>query len=145
MSEPDIASAMHAAMDGENRRRELASQRPGHGTEIPLVQSPAASGVGLSDVNMPAAGLGYEVAPGLPSTVHAAYSVPRYADPTVGGYGFQGGRARPAVRHVTDLGDGRLFIEGRSAPAGDGVIVASAAAAARPSLWARLFRRNVQR
>jgi len=50
--------------------------------------------------------------------------MPNYADPSVGGYQFQGGRSEPAVRHVTDLGDGRLFIEGAAAP--------------RRSLWSRL-------
>jgi hypothetical protein len=76
-------------------------------------------------------------APGAPQ--HKAYGPlsPVYADPAVGGVAYPHPAARPALRHVHDLGDGTLFIEGRSAPAPDGFTLASPPA--RPSLWSRLL------
>jgi len=47
-----------------------------------------------------------------------------YGDDLIGGVNFQGGRSEPAVRHVHDVGDGRLLIEARSAPA-DGFTLVS--------------------
>lgn len=66
---------------------------------------------------------------------------PHYAADMVAGFGFTAGRAEPPVRrHVTDLGDGTIFIEGASAPSGDGFTVVSPPP--KPGLLARLFRRG---
>lgn len=139
MTTPDIAAAMQAAMDGENRRRELASQTPGLGPVLPLPQPPAGPGVGLSDVPLPVVGEGYEVQAEIAAAVHKAYGTarPQYAHPAVGGIDYPAGTHQPALRHVHDLGDGTLFIEGRSAPAADGFTLVSPPA--RPSLLSRLL------
>jgi hypothetical protein len=57
----------------------------------------------------------------------------------VGGIDYPAGTHQPALRHVHDLGDGTLFIEGRSAPAADTLTAVSPPA--RPSLLARLLGR----
>jgi hypothetical protein len=57
----------------------------------------------------------------------------------VGGIDYPAGTHQPALRHVHDLGDGTLFIEGRSAPAADPLTAVSPPA--RPSLLARLLGR----
>jgi hypothetical protein len=134
---PDIAGTMQAAMDEENRRRELASASPGLGTPLPLAQPVSAAGVGLSDVPMPVVGEGYDITPPVVTAVSKAYGPERpvYGADEVGGVGFVGGRQEPAVRHVTNLGADGLFIEGRPAPAADVVTVASAPS--RPGLLSR--------
>ena len=56
MTTPDeaaLAIAQAAAEDGENRRRELASQTPGLGALVSLPDVPYGPGVGLSDVPLP--------------------------------------------------------------------------------------------
>ena len=138
MTTPDIAAAMAAAMDAEDRRRQLASQTPGSGVALPLPQSPAGPGVGLSDVPMPAIGEGYDQAAEVAAAVHKAYGPgrPGYADPLVGGIGYPADVHQPALRSVVDLGADGLFIEGRSgAPAGD--VLTVAAAPSRPGLLSR--------
>jgi hypothetical protein len=40
----EIAAAMSQGMDGENRRRELASQMPGHGALVQLPPTPNGPG-----------------------------------------------------------------------------------------------------
>jgi hypothetical protein len=125
----DIAAAMAAAMGGETRRRELASQRPGHGAQVFLPDVPAGPGVGISDVPMPMVGEGLPVAP-VPSGARvAAYVVPAYADDIVGGIGFVGGRNEAPIGVLT---------VSRSSLA-DAVIVASPPA--RPGLLARVLGR----
>jgi hypothetical protein len=129
---------MAAAMDGEDRRRELASQTPGLGPVLPLPQPPAGPGVGLSDVMLPVVGEGYETQAEMAPAVHKAYGPdrPGYAHPLVGGIGYQANVHQPALRHVMDLGADGLFIEDRSgAPVGD--VVAVAAAPSRPGLLSR--------
>ena len=133
MSEMDIASiaaAQQQAQGAENRRRELASQRPGHGVLLPLEQPAAAAAVGKSGLDMPVIGEGYGTPPGPSPFVQAAYSVPNYADAVVGGVGFTGGRNEPAVR---------VLLRARAAAPG-GVTVVSPDV--RPPLWRRLLRRG---
>jgi hypothetical protein len=67
---PDIAAVMAAAMDGDNRRRELAAMTPGLGPALPLPQPPAGPGVGLSDVALPVVGEGYQVQAEIAAAVH---------------------------------------------------------------------------
>jgi hypothetical protein len=131
MSEQEIAAAMSAGMTGENRRRELASQRPGLGSPVPLEQPAAAAAIGKSGLDMPVIGEGYEMT--APDAVqHKAYGPgrPVYADDLVGGLGFQAGKSEPAIS---------VYTGSRSAPA-DGVMVVSPPS--RPSLWRRLLRRG---
>jgi hypothetical protein len=132
---PDITAAMQAAMDGENRRRRLASQAPGSGALLGLPQPPSGAGIGISDADMPVMGEGY----GGPSIapVPGGTGAPSYADDLVGGIGFQGGRSEPAVRHVSDIGDGRLLIEPYTDGSNTAAVVVSPQAPWR-SLWARL-------
>jgi hypothetical protein len=136
---PDIAAVQAAAMAAENRRRELGGQSPGLGALLPLEQPPADAGQG----SPPVVGEGYSVtAAPAPAQVYVPHGVPvygdrtHYADPLVGGYGFQAGRSEPAVRHVMDIGDGALLIEGASAPAANPFTVVSPPA--KPGLLARL-------
>jgi len=137
---------MAASMDAEDRRRGLASQRPGLGALVSLPQPPSGAGVGISDVDMPVAGEGYSVTAPLSATQTASYGPARpvYADGLVGGTGFTAGRAEPAIRHVQDLGDGRLLI----GPGPDGrqdsgpVMAVSPDLAPRRTLLQRLLRRR---
>jgi hypothetical protein len=132
--EADCRAAQSAAMDGENRRRLLASQSPGLGAQVPIAQPYADAGQG----SPPAVGEGYATeAPVAPSQV-ASYGPARpvYAPDVVGGYGFTGGRSEPAVRHVWAV-DGHLLIE----PYADGrqpFVVAAPPAARKPSLWSKI-------
>ena len=130
MTEMDIAGVMASAMAEEDRRRELASQRPGHGVLLSMEQPAAAAAVGKSGLDMPVIGEGYGTPPGPSPFVQAAYSVPNYADAVVGGVGFTGGRNEPAVR---------VLLRARAAAPG-GVTVISPDG--RPSLWRRLLRRG---
>jgi hypothetical protein len=125
-----------AAMAEENRRRELGGQAPGLGAQMPMPQPVADAGQG----SPPVVGEGYSVtAAPAPAQVYVPHGVPvygdrpHYADPLMGGYGFQAGRSEPAVRHMMDIGDGGLLIEGASAPAADPFTVVSP-----PGLLARL-------
>lgn len=126
----DIAGVMAAAMNAENDRRRLAASRPGHGAPVPTPQSPAGAGIGISDVDMPAVGLGFSVPPTVPQALTASYVVPSYADDMVAGVGFTGGKSEPAIR---------VYVGQRSAPAGDGIVVASGPS--RPGLLTRLRER----
>jgi hypothetical protein len=133
MSEMDIASiaaAQQQAQGAENRRRELAAQRPGHGAQIELPQPPSAAAIGKSGLDLPIVGEGYGTPPEPSPFVQAAYSVPNYADAVVGGVGFQAGRNEPAVR---------VLLRARAAAPG-GIAVVSPDV--RPSLWRRLLRRG---
>jgi hypothetical protein len=127
--EAALAAAQSQSMSAENDRRMRASQRPGHGAGMHLEQSPAAAGVGISDVPMPAAGLGYDVAPVVAGAQVAAYSMPSYADGSVGGLGFTAGQEAPI----------RVFVGSRSAGHADGVTFVSPPAAPKPSLLARVL------
>jgi hypothetical protein len=116
-----IQAAMSSAMDGEDRRREVAAASPGFGTLVPLGQPPSGAGVGISDVDLPIVGEGYSVT--APDAVqHKAYGPARpvYADDVLAG---------PAIR---------VFLGSRSAPA-DGVVFVSPPG--RPSLVRRLLAR----
>jgi hypothetical protein len=127
MSEADIAAVMAQAMGSEDRRRELASQRPGLGSLLPMEQPAAAAAVGKSSVDMPVIGEGYEMT--APDAVqHKAYGSdqPVYADDLVSGYGFQGGRQEPAVR-----------VWYGSRRAADGITLVSPGT--RPGLWSRFL------
>jgi hypothetical protein len=128
----EIQAAQQQAMDAENGRRQLASQRPGHGVLLPLEQPPSAAAIGKSGLDMPVIGEGYDMSPGLSPAIQAAYSVPNYADAVVGGVGFQAGRQEPAVR---------VLLRSRAAGFGDRVDYVSAGPPRRP-LWRRLLRRG---
>ena len=139
MTTPDIEGVIAQAMAAENRRRELAAQMPGHGAPVPLDQPPSGPSLGKYGVGGPVVGEGYEVQAEIAAAVHKAYGTarPQYAHPAVGGIDYPAGTHQPALRHVHDLGDGTLFIEGRSAPAADGFTLVSPPA--RPSLLSRLL------
>ena len=141
MTTPGIEGVMAAAMDGEINRRKVASMTPGAGALMALPQPPAGPGVGLSDITgLDVQGEGYDVPPPVGPAVTAAYGPdrPQYADAVVAGYSHPLNLAQPALRHVHDLGDGTLFVEGRSAGADPFTVVSPSA---RPSLLARLLGR----
>jgi len=144
MTSPDIeviAAAQAAAEAGENGRRLAASGRPGHGSPVPIAEPLAGASTGKSTEAGVMAGLGYAVPPGVSESQVASYVMPNYAPDAVAGFGFVAGRQEaPARRSVTDLGDGRLFIDGSSSPAGDAFMVMSPSAP-RLSLWSRLTAR----
>jgi hypothetical protein len=121
-----LAVAQGQAETGEDRRRQLASGTPGLGVLMSLPQSPAAAAIGKSSLDMPAIGEGLSPVSYVPQ--HKAYgpASPVYADPFVGGVGFQGGRSEPAVRHA----------------GGDSFAVVSPDVPVRRSLLGRLFRRR---
>jgi hypothetical protein len=129
----DISATLAAAMNQENRRRELASQAPGLGALMHLGQPPAAHGVGISDIpDSEVKGEGYatEAAAQPLQVVTSPDPVygqrPSYSDDLVGGIGFVGGRQEAPIR---------VLVGTRSA-AGAGVTVLSATG--RSSLWSRL-------
>lgn len=140
MAAPDeaaVAAALAQAVSAENQRRRLAADRPGHGALMRLPQPPAGPGVGLSDNPLPVVGEGYSVAPGASEAQVASYTTPNYADPSVGGVDFVGGRNEaPIKRHAHDLGDS-LFVgvPDASRTRGDGFTVVSPQ---RPGLLSRL-------
>jgi hypothetical protein len=138
VSTPDIAAAMQAAMDAEDRRRELASATPGLGVLLPLDQPPSGPSVGKYGVGGAIVGEGYDQQAEIAAAIHKSYGAdrPQYAHPLVAGLGYPADTHQPALRHVMDLGADGLFIEDRSgAPAGDVVTVASAPS--RPGLLSR--------
>ena len=142
MTTPDITAAMQAAMDQEDRRRELASATPGLGALLPMEQPPSGPGMGKYGVGGDIIGEGYDQVAEISDAVAKAYGPtrPQYGDDLVGGFGFVGGRNEaPIRRHVTDLGDGTLFIEGRGARAADPFTVVSAPS--RPGPLRRLLGR----
>ena len=141
MTTPDeaaLASAMAQAMNSEDRRRKLASQTPGAGALMALPDVPYGPGAGISDVPLPPIGESHQAAPYVEQRKSYGPRSPVYADPMIGGLGYAPGGIETALRHVTDLGDGTLFIEGASAPAAGGFTVVSPA---RPGLLARLLGR----
>jgi hypothetical protein len=132
--EADCRAAQSAAMDGENRRRLLASESPGLGAQLPIAQPYADAGQG----SPPVVGEGYSVeAPAAPSQL-ASYGPQRpvYGPDVVGGYGFTGGRSEPAVRHVWAVDDGQIMI----GPYADGrqPVFVAPPAARKPSLWSKI-------
>jgi hypothetical protein len=131
----ELAAVQGQAMDGEARRRLLASMLPGHGSQVPLPQPASGPGVGISDVpRLEVTGEGYEVtAPDAPQQ-HKAYGPdrPQYAHESVGGVGFQGGRSEPAIR---------VFIGSRNATHGPDSVVGMSPQTERRSLWRRLLGR----
>jgi hypothetical protein len=126
---PEIQAVMQASMDVEDRRRELASQTPGVGSLMQLPQPPSGPGVGLSDVALPHVGEGYD---------HGAPLVPQSKaygpDPLIGGLDYAPLDARPAMRHLADLGERVFAAQDRAA---DPYTVISPPAA-KPGLLARL-------
>lgn len=141
MTTPGISAVMAAAMDTEDRRRELASQSPGLGVLLPLDQPPSGPSVGKYGVGGAIVGEGYDQQAGIAAAIHKSYGAdrPQYAHLLVGGINYPAGMHQPALRHVTSLGADGLFIEGASAPAADGFTVVSAPS--RPSLLSRLLGR----
>ena len=141
MTTPDIQQIMMAAMDAEDRRRELASQSPGLGVLLPLDQPPSGPSVGKYGVGGAIVGEGYDQQAEIAAAVHKSYGAdrPQYAHPLVGGINYPAGTHQPALRHVTNLGADGLFIEGASAPAADAFTVVSEPS--RPSLLSRLLGR----
>lgn len=116
-------------MAAENDRRNLAAQRPGHGTLMPLPESPTGPSVGKYGVAGPAVGEGLTMAPGASEAQVASYTVPCYADQVVGGAGFQAGRQEAPIRVLV-----------RSRPrAGDGLVIVSPQTPRRNNLWSRLL------
>jgi hypothetical protein len=100
------------------------------GAVLPLPQSPAGPGVGLSDVPLPLVGEGYTVeAPAQPLQVTVPHGSPvhglrpSYAADEVGGVGWQAGRAEPVIP---------VLVGTRSQP-GAGVDVISLPS--RPGRW----------
>jgi hypothetical protein len=98
-----IAAPMQASMNAEDRRRELAGQSLGLGALVQLPQSPAGPGVGLSDMDLPVIGEGYDQTADIAAAAQKAYGEarPSYADPSVGGAGYPLGIAQAArgARH----------------------------------------------
>jgi hypothetical protein len=132
MTTPDIAAAMQASMDQEDRRRELASQSPGLGALMQLPPTGIGAGVGLSDVPLPVIGESHQAAPCVPQ--HKAYGPvsPTYAPDVVGGLGYAPGDVQTALRAL-----GPQDATGRA-----DVMVVSPDVAPRRSLWSRLFGRR---
>jgi hypothetical protein len=144
VSEADIAAALSQAMSTEDRRRELASQTPGLGPVLPLPQSPSGPGVGLSDMDLPVVGEGYDMTAEISAAVHKAFGPgrPTYAHPLVGGADYADSTHQPVLRHVSNLGDSLLFEPGRDGrQAAGAAVVISPQAAPRPSLLSRLLGR----
>jgi hypothetical protein len=136
MSEQDISGVMVQAMSAENRRRLLASQRPGHGAQVPMEQPAAGPAVGKYGVpGLDVVGEGYSVVAGVSPAVSKAYGPdrPQYGDDLIGGIGFVGGRQEAPIT---------VYLGQRSQPA-DGVVFVSPPA--RPSLWQRLTGRRRRR
>jgi len=102
MSEQAIEAAMQAAIAAEDRRRELASQTPGLGVLMPMEQPPSGAGVGISDVDMPVVGEGYDQMAEVSGAVHKSYGEARpvYASPAVAGIDYAPlGVGQPALRY----------------------------------------------
>jgi hypothetical protein len=89
MSEPDIAAVMAAAMDAENRRREVAGASPGVGALVQLPDVSYGPGVGLSDVPLPVIGESHQAAPNVPQYKAYGPPSPAYAADVVAGRGIR--------------------------------------------------------
>jgi hypothetical protein len=123
-----VSASMNAGMDAENHRRQLASQTPGLGAEMPLPPNPNGLSTGKASLDVPVVGEGYDVQAAISDAQISSYgpSRPVYADGLVGGVGFQGGFSEPAVEGF------RFAVSpGLSVPV-------LAAAPAKPGLVARL-------
>jgi hypothetical protein len=72
-----LAASTEAATDDEQRRRELAAQRPGLGTLLPLPQPPSGPATGKYDVAGPVVGEGYDITPDVVAAVTKSYGTPR--------------------------------------------------------------------
>ena len=138
MTTPDIAAAMQAAMDAEDRRRELASQSPGLGALVQLPQTPNGPGVGIWDLGMPVIGESHQAAPYAEQRKAYGPVVPQYAPDVVGGVDYAPGGIETALRAAAE----RAFAGQDAAGRGDSLVVVSPATAPRPSLWSRLFGRR---
>jgi len=135
--EADVAAAQAAGEDAENRRCRVAGEAPGLGALLPLPQPPNAAGVGKSGLDMPVIGEGYaQGAPGAFQVKSYGPEVPQYAPGAVGGFGYTPGAVQ---RHVSDLGDGRLLIEGASASPASDVLAVSPETAPKRSLIGRVL------
>jgi hypothetical protein len=131
----DVAAIQAAAMDAEDRRREVASQTPGLGTLLELPQPPNAAAVGKAGVpGLDVVGEGYATTPEVSAAAVKAYGPARpvYADGVVGGVDFVAGRQEAPVKMAAGF-----------RRSDDGVVVVSPSS--RPGLLARLtgrFRRH---
>jgi hypothetical protein len=141
MGTADIEAAMAAGMAAENRRRELAGQSPGLGALLSLPQTVNGPGVGIWDLGMPVIGESHQAAPYVPQHKSFGPVSPVYADGVVGGLGYAPGAVQTAVRHVSDIGDGRLLIEPRADGSNAPVQLVSPDAAPRRSLLGRALAR----
>jgi hypothetical protein len=137
---PDIAQVMMQAMQAEDQRRQVASASPGLGALLPMEQPPSGPSVGKYGVGGDIIGEGYAVEAEITAVVHKSYGPARpvYAGPAVAGDSYPLGVSQPALRHVQDIGDGQLLIEGRSAPTAGFDVMSPPA---RPGLLARLLGR----
>ena len=111
---------------------------PGSGALLPLPESPAAVGVGISDLPMPFVGEGYALqAPDAPLQVQSDNGTlvhgrrPSYADDLAGGISQAGKQEAPI----------RVLVGTRCAPAPGTDMVAVSPRIERRSLWRRLFGR----
>jgi hypothetical protein len=132
-----LTGAQSAAEGGEDRRRQLASQRPGHGAALPLPSPPSGISTGKPEVGGLPVGEGYAVTADIVPAVHKSYGPgrPVYADDLVSGYGFQGGRGEQAIS---------MYIGSRSASADSPFTVVSAGGP-QGSLWSRMKARMRRR
>ena len=128
MTTPDIAAVMAAAMDAEDRRRELASQAPGLGALVQLPPPPSGPGVGLTDVPLPVIGESHQAAASVPQ--HKSYGPPApvYADSLIGGLGYAPGDVQTALRAA-----GERVFTAQDAGGQAGVMVVSPGMAPRGS------------
>lgn len=136
MSTPDIAAVMAAAMDAEDRRRELASQAPGLGALVQLPPSPSGPGVGLTDVPLPVIGESHQAVASVPQ--HKSYGPPApvYADSLIGGLGYAPGEVQTALRAA-----GERVFTAQDAGGQAGVMVVSPGMAPRRSLLSKVLGR----
>jgi hypothetical protein len=136
MTTPDIAAAMQAAMDQEDRRRELASQSPGLGALMQLPPTGIGPGVGLSDVPLPVIGESHQAAPYVPQAKAYGPLSPVYADPVVAGVNYAPGDVQTALRSL-----GERVFAAQDTAGRPGVMVVSPDMAPRRSLLGRLLGR----
>lgn len=142
MTTPDIAAVMHAAMDAEDRRRELASASPGCGALLGLPDNSVGLAVGKAGL-LSTVGEGHSVAAEVSAVVHKSYGPdrPQYADPVVGGQGYRPGNMSVVLRSL-----GERVFGAQDAAAAVGVVeLVSPEAAPRRGLLGRLFGRRRSR